>query len=114
MNMDKLPCGTSREKLIQARDAVIVPAMQADERRKAAGSRVDRLLAGCVTDSLRKLKRPDDLAVQWKVRDAVRPIAVNRMATINNLDRLDDEFVKREIRRAACDYIERHMPQRVA
>lgn len=87
---------------------------QAQQRRYAAERRVDNLLPVSVQNCLRKLKRPDDLATQWRVRDAIRERAVIWAATIRNLSSVTDVTIAREIELAARDYIERHLPRRVA
>ena len=108
---------SAHQRQREAEDAAEEQQREAQQRRSDAESRVDGLLPNRVESCLRKLRRsgyPDDLAVQWKVRDAIREQIVGWGARITNLSAVSDESIGREIERAARDYVEDHIPRRVA
>jgi hypothetical protein len=112
-NMDQLPCGTAREKLVEARDAVIVPVVPRHERRKSAQYRADSFadlstVYGIVADLDRKGEIDHaDFNENWALAERlVKRIRPALADVILANPQLPDEEIKRQVERLVDRHID--------
>ena len=110
--MERLPHGTPREKMVQARDAIVVPAVQANERRMAAESRANAHAdVSTIYRLVAELERkgeidPADFNENWALAERlVTRIGPALMDVLLANPQFSDEKIRRHVERL----VDRHL-----